>query len=316
MIGQMDVISFGQVFLELVFGHIHGLPAPGQEVFTDDFAISCGGAVSCATAAARAGASAGLCTLLGDDLGSQVVVEHCEREGIDLSSSAWVRRRVTGITTVFNFDGDRSFVTHVPPRPADEPRPTQRWAGMVRSHRPAWCYLHAGPGKQDFLREARELGAKTLVDVNLETSERSPADVIECVQLADVFVPNEAELVLLTRTDGLESALEAAVLWGTPVVVKQGEGGALIVGPDGILPVPDGVAAVEVADRTGAGDAFAGGMIAALARGLPLQHAVVAGNGAGSEAVGRLGAVGPVRVQGLSTVMTRDHSLLERTANR
>jgi len=187
---------------------------------------------------------------------------------------------------------------------------------MLRSHRPAWCYLHAGPGKQDFLREARELGAKTLVDVNLETSERSPADVIECVQLADVFVPNEAELVLLTRTDGLESALEAAVLWGTPVVVKQGEGGALIVGPDGMLPVAEGVAPVEVADRTGAGDAFAGGMIAALARGLPLQHAVVAGNGAGSEAVGRLGAVGPVRVQGLSTVMARDHSLRERTANR
>lgn len=301
----MDVISFGSVFLELVFGHISRLPAPGQEIFTDDFAISCGGAVSCATAARRAGATAGLCTLLGHDLGSQVVVEHCEREDIDLSPTTWVHRRVTGITTVFNFDGDRSFVTHVPRRPADEPPDAARWREVLRRYRPAWCYLHAGPGIQDFLREARELGSKTLLDVSLVEADRAAPDVIECVRLADIFVPNQAELAVLTGADRLEPAVASAAQWGTSVVVKRGADGAVIAGPDGILLVTEGIAAVQVADRTGAGDAFAGALVAALARGAQLPDAVVAGNAAGSEAVARLGAVGPVEVEGLSTSLAQ-----------
>ena len=48
------MISFGSVFLELVFGHVHTLPGPGEEVFTEEFAVSCGGAVTSASAAARA----------------------------------------------------------------------------------------------------------------------------------------------------------------------------------------------------------------------------------------------------------------------
>ena len=301
----MDVISFGSVFLELVFGHISGLPAPGQEIFTEEFAISCGGAVSCATAARRAGATAGLCTLLGHDLGSQVVVEHCESEDIDLSPTTWVHRRVTGITTVFNFEGDRSFVTHVPPRPADEPPDAERWREVLRKFQPAWCYLHAGPGMQGVLAEARELGIRTLVDISLGTAERSGRDVIECVRIADVFVPNQAELAVLTGVSRIEPALATAAQWGTSVVVKRGADGAVIVGPDGILAVTDGVEAVEVADRTGAGDAFAGAVIAGLARGATLPEAVIAGNAAGSEAVARLGAVGPVEVEGLSTSLAQ-----------
>lgn len=299
------MISFGSVFLELVFGNIGGLPEPGQEIFTDDFAISCGGAVSCATAARRAGVTAGLCTLLGDDLGSQVVFEHCEREGIDLSATGWVHRRVTGITTVFNFDGDRSFVTHVPPRPAGEPPDSARWCDVLRTYRPAWSYLHAGPDVKDFLRQARELGLKSLLDVSPGMAGEFAADVIDCVRLADVFVPNQAELALLTATDEPESAVAEAARWGTPVVIKRGADGALLVGPDGVLPVTAGIAAVEVADRTGAGDAFAGALIAELVRGTELPLAVAAANAAGSQAVSRLGAVGPVQVEGLSTVLAR-----------
>src|SRR5262249_50515477 len=231
----MDVISFGSVFLELVFGHISRLPAPGQEIFTDEFAISCGGAVSCATAACRAGATAGLCLLLGHDLGSQVVVEPCEREGIDLSPTAWAHRRVTGITTVFNFEGDRSFVTHIPHRPADEPPEAARWRDVLRRYQPAWCYVHAGPGIQDVLREARELGTRTLLDVSLAAADRSARDVIECVRLADIFVPNQAELAVLTSTDKPDAAVTTAAQWGTSVVVKRGADGAVIAGPDGIM---------------------------------------------------------------------------------
>jgi sugar/nucleoside kinase (ribokinase family) len=297
----LDMISFGSVFLELVFGHVPELPRPGEEVFTEEFAFSCGGAVNSATAAARAGARAGLCTVLGNDLGSRVVIEHCAKVGVDLSPSVRVRRRSAGITVVLNFDGDRAFVSNIPPR--DRQPEINRWHDVLRRTRPRWCYLHAGDGVPAFLREARELGSKVALDISLGDERHLPWDVVaDCVRLADVFVPNEDELLRLTGTDALGPALSAATAWGTPLVVKRGAAGAVIASPDGITEVTEGVRRVTVRDLTGAGDAFAGAMIAALLGGAPLADAVVAANAAGSEAVARLGAVGEVEVTGVAEV--------------
>jgi sugar/nucleoside kinase (ribokinase family) len=294
------MISFGSVFLELVFGHVTKLPLPGEEIFTDEFAVSCGGAVSSASAAASAGARAGLCTVLGDDLGSRVVAEHCARRGVELSPSLRVRGRSAGITVVLNFDGDRAFVTHNPPQARREQPEIERWRDVLRRDRPRWCYVHAGQGVTGFLRDARELGIKIALDVSLG-DERYRDVVIDCVRLADVFTPNEDELLRLTTTDAIGPALAAAAAWGTQLVVKRGAAGALIAGEDGVTEVADGVRPTRVRDLTGAGDAFAGAMIAALVRGASLPEAVVAANTAGSEAVGRLGAVGEVEVAGIST---------------
>jgi len=295
----LDMISFGSVFLELVFGHVPELPRPGEEVFTEEFAFSCGGAVNSASAAAAAGARAGLCTVLGEDLGSRVVIEHCVRLGVDLSPSVRVRRRSAGVTVVLNFDGDRAFVSNIPAR-RSQPE-IDRWRAVLRRTRPRWCYLHAGPGVPEFLRDARELGSKIALDVSLG-DERDRDVVIDCVRLADVFIPNEDELLRLTEEDALGPALSAAGAWCTPLVVKRGPAGAVIASPDGLTEVADGIRPVEVKDRTGAGDAFAGAMIAALLRGVPLAEAVVAANTAGSEAVARLGAVGEVDVSGIAAV--------------
>jgi sugar/nucleoside kinase (ribokinase family) len=294
------MISFGSVFLELVFGHVHTLPGPGEEVFTDEFAVSCGGAVTSASAAARAGVQAGLCTVLGDDLGSGVVQEYCATAGVDLGPSLRVHRRSAGITVVLNFEGDRAFVTHIPPWPASEPAEIDRWRQVLRRARPRWCYLHGSAGVPDFLRDARAQGTKTVLDVSLGDERRRDV-VIECVRLADLFVPNEAELQRLTGTGSTEAAVAAAMAWGTPMVVTRGAAGALVVGPDGTTEVSEGVRQVEVRDLTGAGDTFAGAMIGALVQGAPLIAAVAAANAAGSQAVSRLGAVGEVEVAGFSS---------------
>ncbi len=309
----MDMISFGSVFLELVFGHLRELPGPGEEVLTDDFAMSCGGAVTSAGAAALAGAHAGLCTVLGDDLGSHVVIEYCARAGVDLSPSLRVRGKTAGISAVLNFDGDRAFVTHLPQRPDGEPPPIGRWRDVLRRDRPRWCYLHAGRGVPDFLREASELGVKVVLDISLG-DEQYRDTVIECVRLADVFVPNEGELLRLTGADTIGPAVAAAAAWGTPLVVKRGAAGALVAGPGGTTEVAEGVRRVQVRDLTGAGDAFAGAMIAAMLQGAPLTRAVVAANAAGSEAAGRLGAVGEVEVAAMATAGRTQDPMVPRRA--
>ena len=293
----MDMISFGTVFLELVFGQLDRLPGRGEEIFTDEFAISCGGAVTSATAAAAAGLRAGLCARLGDDLGSQVVTEHCASAGVDVSSSARVTGATAGITVVLNFDGDRGFVTHMPGA-HEHYAEVSRWQAVLADQRPAWCYLHAGRAVPPFLRQAREQGTKIMLDISLG-DERDREAVIECVRLADVFVPNADELLALTGADALEKAVAAAGQWGTALVVTEGAAGALVWQPgSGVTRVPDRVAQVQVRDLTGAGDNFAGAMIGALAGGAALPEAAAAGNAAGSRSVGWLGAVGEVGTAG------------------
>jgi sugar/nucleoside kinase (ribokinase family) len=301
------MIAFGTVFLELVLGHLPELPRPGEEVFTDDFAVSCGGgAVTSASTAALAGVHAGLCTILGNDLGSRVVLAHCQHAGVDVSPSVRVSRRTAGISVVLNFDGDRAFITHAPPRPVGEQPEVDRWRDVLLRERPRWCYLHARRGVPGVLHAARSVGAKAVLDMSL-ADERDRDLVIECVGLADVFVPNETELRWLTGAQTLESAISAAKAWGTPLVVKRGAAGALVVEGETVTEIRDGVQAVRVRDLTGAGDAFAGALIAELLRGVPLATAVVAANQAGSKAVGRLGAVGEVEMElddGLAELLT------------
>jgi len=83
-------------------------------------------------------------------------------------------------------------------------------------------------------------------------------------------------------------------------VVKRGEHGAVVARQDGLTEVTEGLLPVEVRDRTGAGDAFAGALIGALCHGASLTEAAAAGNAAGSDTVSKLGGVGEIEVAGLS----------------
>ena len=297
----MDLIAFGTVFLEVVFGDVPALPGPGEEIFTDQFAFSCGGAaVTAATAAARLGAHAGMAAVLGDDLGSRVAEQHCSRAGVDLSPSRYISGPATGVSVAVNFDGDRAFISHVPSPPGGGRGFTGHWLEALRTHRPRWCCLHARPGAVPFLREARSLGVQVAVDVALsDITAYGAAALIDCARLADVFLPNEAELLRLTGVGSLAAALEAALTWCPCVVVTRGADGAVVAQRDSTTYVREGIQPVLARDRTGAGDAFAGALIGSLCQSASITEAAAAGNAAGSQTVGILGAVGEVPMNGL-----------------
>jgi sugar/nucleoside kinase (ribokinase family) len=122
------------------------------------------------------------------------------------------------------------------------------------------------------------------------------------VALADLFLPNEDELLRLTGAGTFEAAAAAAATWGPVVVVKRGERGAVVLGRRSVTEVSEGLQPMRVRDRTGAGDAFAGALLSAICRGALIAEAVAAGNAAGSAAVARLGAVGELDADGLASL--------------
>jgi len=97
----------------------------------------------------------------------------------------------------------------------------------------------------------------------------------------------EPALVFGTRDELAYEALPAAL-----VVVKRGAEGAGLRGAvEADRPAP----AVEMIDPTGAGDALAGGMLAALDAGVPAAAALDAGLELAAWCVGRRGAMPPLR---------------------
>jgi sugar/nucleoside kinase (ribokinase family) len=292
----VQVAVFGSVFLEMVFGDIDRLPEPGEEIYSGQFAVSCGGTVAVAAAATKVGASAGIVSLLGVDLGSRLAVSYCGREGISVMHCRQLPGQVTGVTVALNFDEDRSFITNLPVGHNRGGQNLDWWTEVIRAERPQWVYLHAEAGLGPMLREARALGCKIAVDTERGAIDHDRQAVLDCAALSDVFLPNQNELLRLARTPDLAEALGCLGSMEGVLVVTQGPQGARVVHGAETFEVIEGMAEVEVIDRTGAGDSFGGAMIGCLALGGNLREAVVAGNQAGSAAVARLGAVGQIDV--------------------
>jgi sugar/nucleoside kinase (ribokinase family) len=96
-------------------------------------------------------------------------------------------------------------------------------------------------------------------------------DVVERVirRYADIVFMNEEEGRLLAGGDAAH-ALHEVGSWVDTAVVKLGRRGSLIKRGGGVIPVE--AVLVEAVDTTGAGDAYAGGFLYGLCRGLDLER--------------------------------------------
>lgn len=91
-------------------------------------------------------------------------------------------------------------------------------------------------------------------------------DLIALLPRVDVLMVSDSEARLLSGQRSLAAAAAAIKDLGpSRVVIKKGEHGALLFGRDSVLAVP-AMILPEVVDPTGAGDSFAGGFMASLAR--------------------------------------------------
>lgn len=90
--------------------------------------------------------------------------------------------------------------------------------------------------------------------------------LMEVIGRIDLLMLNDSEARLLTGVHNLRSAAALILAMGPRyVVIKKGEHGAMLFSKDSIFHVP-AYPVMAVRDPTGAGDAFAGGFIGAVAR--------------------------------------------------
>jgi ribokinase len=142
---------------------------------------------------------------------------------------------------------------------------------------------------------AHAAGARTVLDLDVPRSDAVPAlgsdEEFEAVLgLADILKPSQGALGWLddAASPG-DAAGELAQRYGCALVaVTLGAEGALVWSAEGTSRAP--AASVEVRDTTGAGDAFLGGFVAGLSRGLDPAEAALLGNACGAVCCEQLGA--------------------------
>jgi ribokinase len=244
-----------------------------------------------AVAAAAAGAEVAMLGAVGDDPAGTRMIEDLRRRGVNTESV----RTVDGVSTGTAYvtvtpDGENTIVLDpganrfVDAAAVEAAWPTLPPASVLLS-------LLEIPlaGVTAAVRLAAEKGMRPVV--TLAPAQPVPGELLCGL---DPLLVNEHEAAFLLHADSLgghvlDAAQELLRLGPKSAVVTAGAAGAAVA--DGatarLLPA---VPVAEVMDTTGAGDAFAGALAAALGRGADLDAAVAAGLRAGAEAVQRIGA--------------------------
>ena len=246
-----SVLSVGTVSLDTV--------ESGGEVTRDVL----GGSAPYFAAAARVSADVAIVGAVGDDFPEQFVTRMSEA-GIDVGGLS----RHVGETfrwhVRYGRDGARetlhtnrlTALAEIPEVPGDRTSPAALFLGSTDPSIQASVLANAGTP------------SLVVLDTMTHWIRDRRADFRMLARSADVLLLNEEEASLVSDGDqaaGIQSILEDGCSW---VVVKRGDQGAIAFGHDRAITVSAPRPRV-VKDPTGAGDAFAGGLVALLARDWP-----------------------------------------------
>ena len=256
-----------------------------------------GGGQGANTAAwlAYAGSPVTLVAAVGDDPAGRERVAELEAAGVRCAVRAHAGA-VTGTVVVLASADERTLVTDPGAclllDPADVRAAVAGADDAVHLHLSGYVLLNEGsrPGGLAALAAARERGITVSVDAASAAPLRSVgAEVfLAWVRGADLLLCNADEAAVLAGPGTPAGQAAALARVARAVVVKRGGDGAVWHGPDG--PVRSGATLrVPMTDPTGAGDAFAAGLLDAWCAGLPPEEALKAGATLGAAAVQRVG---------------------------
>lgn len=278
------VLVVGSANLDLVV-RVARPPAVGETLLGEAAGRFPGGkGLNQAIAAARCGARTALVASVGDDEAAEVLRAALVAAGVAprLSVSA---ERPTGVAHILALpDGDNAIVVAAGANGVLAPAAAvAEVAALAGDAGDGTAVVLAQlevpvPVVEAALRAARDAGVVTV----LNAAPAHPA-AIGLLPAVDVLVVNETECAELGGVVALHAAGAACV------VVTLGADGVEVHRADrDRIAVP--AIRVPVVDTTGAGDAFCGALVAALAGGLDIAAAAERGVAAGAIAVQHLGA--------------------------
>lgn len=247
-----------------------------------------GGATNAAVTFARQGFAVGYVGKVGHDAAGTEVLRVLQKEGVDTGRVATDPRLGTSYSTLLVApNGERTILNY---RGASHNLEVKDIA--IRNLEADWFYITSLAGNlkllEQLLRHANRHGIQVALDPGQD--ELAQAKKLRgLLPLVTVLKANAEELAKLFGGDDLRGTVVAAAGICPYVVGTAGAGGSYAT-HNGRLYRAGMYQKVRVADRTGAGDAFGSGFVAAIARGESLQEALTLGSANATAVVQKVGA--------------------------
>ncbi|WP_341738764.1 ribokinase [Microcoleus sp. CAWBG640] len=288
----MSIIVFGSINLDLV-AKTPRLPVPGETIIGSNFLTAGGGkGANQAVAAARLGVSTHMIGRVGNDNFGEELLTNLQSFGLNTDNISIDQNSHSGVAIIAVDDGGQNNIIVIPGAnnhlgDADIERLQKLLPG-------ATSLLLQLEIPLEVVHRAALIACEAGVRVILDPAPARSDLPLELYPLIDTIAPNEVEASQLVgfAVHDTETAIKAAKKLQERgvknAIVKLGDRGVVAVTADRTLFVP--AFAVEAIDTVGAGDAFNGGLAAALDAGLSLEEAVVWGAAAGALCVTKMGA--------------------------
>jgi ribokinase len=277
----MTLVVLGDLMVDVVT-RMSGPLARGSDTPAQVSVEGGGSAANVAAWAASLGSPVALVCRVGDDERGRDAVAGLRAGGVDVHATLDPDRQTGTCVVLVEPGGERTML----PDPGANDGPLGPAPDGDHLHVVGYVLLRDGPRESALaaIEQARDAGIPVSVDPSSWALLRPGA-----MPVVDLLLPNEREAAVLAGDDEPERAARAlAGRAAREVVVKLGAAGALWT--DGIELIRVPAEAVAVADTTGAGDAFAAGLLSARLAGAPPREALGAGCHVAARAVAQVGA--------------------------
>jgi ribokinase len=290
------IVCLGDLILDVLIRRA-GLPAGNSAV--EQIAVTAGGAAANTAAwLAAEGERVGFLGATGSDFAGDMLIEDLTRRGI----SCAVTRSIDRPSGVLLLDSGSDGRTHATARRGANDQFVLGDAQRALVSRASWLHIaayaffseSARPHVLEAARLARAAGSRVSLDLGAphlvsHIGAVRYLDLIRATQ-ASVLLANELEASLLGEPG--EDALDSMARLAPIAVLKRGGAGCSVRSLEGRFDVE--AVAIDEVDATGAGDAFAAGLIHAMRSSTDLRGAAYAGCVLGARCASMIGGRPPL----------------------
>ncbi|MCC6015663.1 MAG: carbohydrate kinase family protein [Desulfurococcaceae archaeon] len=288
---RYDLVTVGHALVDIRIV-VDRFPAPDEEAVVLSQTWGAGGsAVNTAIDGSRLGLRTAVIAKIGFDSFGRIIVDELLREGVDISGLRVSSTGRTGFTIVV-IDRDGNIVMYGFKGVAEELEPNEVDNEIISTAR----YVHIASLRLDTSLKvaeiARKASAKISWDPGRVLAKKGLKELEKMIKSVDIVLVNKVEASAITGLDidkYRESAKILKDLGPELVVVKLGSRGVYAFG-DGVDEEVPAVKVDRVVDTTGAGDAFAAGLIAGILRGYSLRKALLYANAVAALKITKLGS--------------------------
>jgi sugar/nucleoside kinase (ribokinase family) len=290
-----EVTCIGILVADLIGGPLVAFPSTGKLVSVDNMGLYNGGcATNTGIALARQGIDTQVFGMVGSDGLGDFLVNTLKKEGINTQGIKRSTDKNTSATMVIlNENGERSYIHHTGANGefGIDYIDFELLNNTKIAHIAGSFLMSRFDGHETAktLKKLRSMRIITSLDTAWDFTGQWLSLIEECLPYIDIFIPSIDEAQMISGKEKPEDIAEFFMSYGIKtLVLKMGGMGSFAKDSKETIYMPP--FNVDVKDTTGAGDAFVGGFLAGISRGMDLKESLILGNALGAMCVMSYGA--------------------------